>query len=287
MNMAIKRTHSLGKTLPIGNAGLRIPVLGFGVYKIPPHACKVACLSALRHGYRHIDCAQLYKSEAEVGAAVAESPVPREEIFLTTKIKQWRGGADDLRQNLLKSIEALGGGPDGYVDLFLIHTPRFRNGSVKDVWLTLEKFHAEGRVKATGVSNFGINHLEQMKEYASIWPPHVNQIELHPWCQQRQLVEYCQDNDIIIQAYSPLATGTRLSDPNLNTIATKHGKTPAQVLIRYSLQKGWIPLPKTEHVDRVRENADVFDFELDDADMSILDGIDEGKLGACFPANVT
>ncbi|CAI6088888.1 unnamed protein product [Clonostachys chloroleuca] len=285
--MATERTQILRKTLLIGNAGLRIPILGFGVYKIPPDACKAACLSALRHGYRHIDCAQLYKSEAEVAAAVAESHVPREEVFLTTKIKQWRGGADELRQSLLKSIEALGGGRDGYVDLFLIHTPRFRNGSVKEVWLPLEKFYAEGRVKAIGVSNFGIDHLEELKEYASIWPPHVNQIELHPWCQQRELVKYCRDNNIIIQAYSPLATGARFSDPNLKLIATKNGKSSAQVLIRYSLQKGWIPLPKSEDPERIRENAQVFDFELDDTDMSVLDGIDEGKLGARFPANVT
>jgi diketogulonate reductase-like aldo/keto reductase len=145
----------------------------------------------------------------------------------------------------------------------------------------------EGKAKSIGVSNYGIEHLEEMRVYAKVWPPAVNQIELHPWCQQRELVSYCEKEGIIVQAYSPLVTGTKLADPALVDIASKHGKSPAQVLIRYCLQKKWVPLPKSSKSERIKENADVFGFELSAEDVAILDGMDEGPEGAIFKKNAT
>lgn len=163
------------------HATLAMPSIGFGVYKIPPSRCEAACLAALRAGYRHLDCAQLYRSETQVASAVAQSDVPRREVFLTTKIKTWRGGdSDQLYGSLLESVRRLGGeAADAYVDLFLVHTPRFgSNDARREVWLALERLREEGKAKAIGVSNYGVGHLEEMRSYASSWPPSVNQIEV-------------------------------------------------------------------------------------------------------------
>lgn len=176
MGSTIPQLRESRDGVPISNNPVPMPRLGFGVYKIPPAACKEACLTALEAGYRHIDCAQLYRSESQVGDAVRESPVPRNEVFLTTKIKK----VDSRRpidEQLLDSVTKIGG-QGGYVDLFLIHTPRLNGHTTREVWQGLERLHAEGRAMAIGVSNFGIGHIEEMKEYAKIWPPQVNQIEV-------------------------------------------------------------------------------------------------------------
>ena len=287
----------------------RIPNLGFGVYQLYGQACQQAILAALSSGYRHIDSAQLYRNESDVGAAIKASPVvQREDVFLTTKIRQSAGSPEKTYQSCLDSIEKVGG-PGGYVDLFLVHIPGTGRESREELWTTLERLHAEGRVRAIGVSNYRVDHLEEMKEYATVWPPHVNQIEvcipvdtvqtvhrarcdanaakqLHPWCQQRDTVQYCHDNNIVVAAYSPLSCGDHLNDPTLAAIAGRHGKSPAQVLIRFALQKKWVPLPKSGSPERIKQNADVFDFALDDEDMKLLDGLDRGQKGALFPANV-
>ncbi|KYK60057.1 aldo-keto reductase [Drechmeria coniospora] len=261
-----------------------LPRLGFGVYQLYGQACTQAVLAALDVGYRHIDSAQLYRNESEVGAAMLQSPVEREAVFLTTKMLHATGDAEKTYASALDSVRKLGG-DSGYVDLFLVHVPGRSREAREELWKALERLHGEGKAKAIGVSNFRVQHLQEMKDYANVWPPHVNQLELHPWCQQRELVQFCRDNDIVLQAYSPLSCGEYLGDETLARVASKHGKSPAQVLIRYGLQKNWVPLPKSGNPDRIRQNADVFDFILDDDDMETLDGLDQGATGALFPAN--
>ncbi|KAK7430076.1 hypothetical protein QQZ08_003467 [Neonectria magnoliae] len=272
-----------------------IPQVGFGVYKLRGDSCINACLEAFAAGYRHIDSAELYLNSHLVRQAVLQSGLKREEVFLTTKVGSPRprrgktpSEADDgVCQSVKDSVVWIAGdGEDSYVDLLLIHVPGSSREYRQRLWAALEQIHAEGKARSIGVSNFRVHHLEEMREYATVWPPSVNQLELHPWCQQRDLVSYCESHGIVIQAYSPLATGARLDDATLGTVANKHGKTPAQVLLRYALQKNWVPLPKSAQADRIRENADVFGFVLDDEDMTRLDALDEGAQGAIFPANV-
>ncbi|CAM1505345.1 Fc.00g109820.m01.CDS01 [Cosmosporella sp. VM-42] len=276
---------SLDDRVLLANTNVSMPRLGFGVYKIKGGRCTQACVDALAAGYRHIDSAQLYRNETQVGDAVRESKLARKDIFLTTKIGIAKGDDEKTYRSALSSVEKLAG-EHGYVDLFLIHVPGSRKEHRKELWRALERLYAKGRAKSIGVSNFRVQHIKELQEYATVWPPHVNQIELHPWCQQRELVEYCKANRITIQAYSPLATGANLDNAKLKIIAGRHGKSPAQVLIRYSLQKGWVPLPKSENYHRIVENTKVFDFEIDTDDMKTLDELDQGSAGARFPANV-
>jgi len=284
---------SLSSTLPLLNSKARIPTLGFGVYQISPGDTAIACLKALESGYRLIDTAQIYLNEAEVGAAIAESPLRREDIFVTTKIRYPRLGKGKTYQRLLESVQKIDPGDNGYVDLFLIHSPyTLKPKERKELWLAMEQLHKEGRAKAIGVSNYAVEHFEELKEYATVYPPAVNQIlvcsqplfvqhatrltgaKLHPWKQQREVVSYCQKHNIVLQAFSPLVMGNKMQDPTIQSIATKYGKSPAQILIRYSLQKGWVPLPRSEREARIKENADVFDFELSEEDVSTLDGLE-------------
>ncbi|EFY93383.1 hypothetical protein J3458_007164 [Metarhizium acridum] len=270
---------------PLTNTSSSIPKLGFGVYQLYGKSCQKAVLDALEAGYRHIDSAQLYRNEADVGAAIQQSPIQRQDIFITTKIRQSAGSFEKSYQSCMESIEKVSG-KDGYVDLLLIHIPGTGRESREELWGVLEKLYAEGRAKAIGVSNYRPQHIEEMKEYAKVWPPHVNQIELHPWCQQREIVQYCEDKNIVLAAYSPLSCGDHLNDPTLGAIADKYNKSPAQILIRFALQKNWVPLPKSGNTDRIKQNANVFDFALDQGDMKTLDGLDRGRAGALFPANV-
>ncbi|KAG6190580.1 hypothetical protein E4U27_005469 [Claviceps purpurea] len=272
---------------PLHNTKTSIPNLGFGIYQLYGQACQKAILAALDAGYRHIDSAQIYRNESDVGAALKQSSLKREDVFLTTKISQSAGSFDKTYKSAVESIGMIsGGGKDGYVDLFLIHLPGTGRDSREELWKVLEKLYEEGRAKAIGVSNYRPQHVDEMKEYAKIWPPHVNQIELHPWCQQKEIVQYCRDNNIVVAAYSPLACGANLSDSTLTAVADKYKKSPAQVLVRYALQKGWVPLPKSGNEERIKQNADVFDFALSEEDMKTMDGLDRGKAGALFPANV-
>src|SRR5271155_2194417 len=171
------------------------------------------------------------------------------QIFLTTKILDACGDPVATYNSIVSSVAKIGGS-SGYVDLFLIHHPENGPAACKELWLALERALAAGKCKSIGVSNYGIRHIEEMRSYAKIWPPHVNQIELHPWCQQREIVEYCNRQGILVQAYSPLARNRRMNDLTLNAVAQKHKKSPAQVLIRYSLQKGWVTLPKSDTPER-------------------------------------
>ena len=163
------------------------------------------------------------------------------------------------------------GGDEGYLDLVLIHNANVGHDKRKLMWQAMEKLHHDGKIKSIGASNFGIGHLEDTKKYAKVWPPAVNQLELHPWLQQREVVEYCRKNNIVIEAYCPLVRNQKANDPTLKAIAEKHGKTTAQVLVRYCLEKGWSPLPKSDTPSRIAQNADVFNFQLDKGDMKQLD----------------
>ncbi|PHH70451.1 hypothetical protein CDD82_7101 [Ophiocordyceps australis] len=279
-------TLTIKDTAPLNNTKTTIPRLGFGVYQLYGDKCSDAVAAALEAGFRHFDSANMYRNEANVAATVAQSSVSRDQVFLTTKLHPSTSDADALYSTALQDVEKLGGGGDGYVDLFLIHQPGSSPEARQALWGVLERLYDEGRAKAIGVSNYHVKHIQEMKPYARVWPPHVNQIELHPWCQQRQLVKYCQDSGILVEAYSPLSCGENLGDQALAAMAAKHGKAPAQLLIRYALQKGHVPLPKSGKVERIKQNANVFDFALDKDDMAVLDGLDKGPDGAFYPASV-
>ncbi|KAI1771712.1 NADP-dependent oxidoreductase domain-containing protein [Hypoxylon cercidicola] len=263
---------------------VKIPQLGFGVYKSPTNVCVQSCLTALKCGYRHIDTAQFYGNESEVGKAVRQSGLSREDVFLTTKILTPGGSVDQSYRQCEESVRKLDSGENGYVDLFLIHSSSPGSEKRKELWQALERLYEQGKAKSIGVSNFGIGHIEELKTFAKVWPPHVNQIELHPWSQQKEIVEYCEQHGIVVEAYCPLVRNRKAQDETLVGIARKHRVTPNQVLIRYCLQKNWVPLPKSDNPDRIRANADVFGFELDGHDMTLLNGLDQGRAGAIVKA---
>ncbi|KAJ5512551.1 Aldo/keto reductase subgroup [Penicillium fimorum] len=269
--------------LPLPNSNVRIPRLGFGVYRSPTNQCVQSCLKALDAGYRHIDTAQFYANEAEVGEALRITSVPRDQIFVTTKILSPAASVEATYDKLLASVHKIGGA-DGYVDLFLIHSSSSGSAGRKLLWQALEKLYAEGKARSIGVSNFGVGHIEEMRSYAQVFPPHVNQIELHPWCQQRVIDEYCKKNGIIVEAYSPIVRNYKANDPALVEVAKKYGRSTQQILIRYALQKGWVPLPKTDNPERIVANADVFGFDISADDMAVLDSFDQGSAGAIVEA---
>ncbi|KAL8706836.1 MAG: hypothetical protein Q9225_007906 [Loekoesia sp. 1 TL-2023] len=219
-----------------------------------------------------------------MGEAVRQSGIPRSEVFLTTKILSSGGSPEKTYQKCLESVKNIDPSENGYVDLFLIHSPSSGSAGRKEMWQALERLAEEKRARSIGVSNFGIGHIEEMKKYAKIWPPQVNQIELHPWCQQREIVDYCSSQKIVVEAYCPLVRNMKAHDETLVSISKKHSKTTGQTLIRYCLQKGWVPLPKSDTPSRIEANADVYDFNLDQEDMERLDGLDQGAQGAIVEA---
>ncbi|KAF7563559.1 hypothetical protein G7046_g568 [Stylonectria norvegica] len=292
------------KSITLFNS-VQIPQLGFGVYESPVDVCVKSCLMALETGYRHIDTAQYYANEREVGQAIQQSSIPRKDVFLTTKILSAAGSVEQSYRECVESVAKLD--PEqGYVDLFLIHSPNSGKEKTQEMWLALERLYQEGKAKSIGVSNFGVKHIEEMKQFAKVWPPHVNQIEvsaylptqtvavkncqiintsqLHPWLQQPEIVKYCEKNNIAVEAYCPLVRNMRAEDKTLVKIAEKHNVSPNQVLIRFSIQKNWIPLPKSDNAGRIQANADVFNFQLDGEDMSALNDLDMGDAGAIVQA---
>lgn len=275
---------TISSTLPIANTSgpLQIPRLGFGVYRSPTDVCVKSCLTALKAGYRHIDTAQFYRNETEVGQAVADSGLKRPEVFLTTKILSAGGSVDASYKKCVESVHKLDptSGDKAYADLFLIHSPNAGSKARKEMWLALERLYDEGKAKSIGVSNWGIGHINEAKEYAKIWPPQVNQIELHPWCQQRDIVKFCEDNGIIVEAYSPLVRNYKASDETLVGLAKKYDRTTAQILVRWCLQRGWVPLPKSDTPERIVGNADVYGWEIKDEDMKALNDLDEAEAGS-------
>jgi diketogulonate reductase-like aldo/keto reductase len=245
--------------------GTEIPMLGLGVWQVEDGAeTERAVTWALEAGYRLIDTAQAYGNETSVGKAIRESGVPREEIFLTTKFYP---GGKDARVEAEKSLERLG---TEYLDLYLIHWPQ---GGPTWAWPGMEAAVEAGLTKGIGISNFGADEILQLSKVAKIQPA-VNQIQFSPFEYRAGLVAACEESNIVAQAYSPLGTGRHLDDPAVARIAEATGHTPAQVLIRWAIQKGLSVIPKSTHQDRIIENFNVFDFELDDAAMADLDALD-------------
>ncbi|KAL5532477.1 hypothetical protein ACEPAF_6047 [Sanghuangporus sanghuang] len=254
------------------NSGYEMPIVGLGVFE--NDHCIPACSAALKHGYRHIDTAEYYRNEVDVGRAVRESGIPREEIFVTTKIYHPDHGYESTFSHVENSLAKL---QISYIDLYLIHSPLSGREKRLQTYRALLAKRDAGVIRSVGVSNYGVHHLEEIRE-AELETPAVNQIELHPFCQQRPIVAYCKDHGIIIQAYSPLIRGD-FSHPVIQDVSKSSGKSPAQVLVRWSLQKGYVPLPKSSQPNRVIDNARVFDFELSDEEMTKLDGLDKGRNG--------
>lgn len=258
------------------NDGTSIPRLGLGVYQLARgRATEDAVNWALEAGYRHVDTASMYGNEAEVGAALkrafAAGLVRREDVFITTKLWNSDHGYDEALRGFDASLRRLG---FDQIDLFLLHWPVPERRL--DSWRALEKIIGEGRCRAIGVSNYMVHHLEELMSRAKVLPA-VNQIELHPWCQQREVVAYCEAHGIAVVAYSPLTKGTKLRDRHLATIARKVERTPAQVLLRWSLQKRFITIPKSAQRERIIENAAIFDFALNTEHMATLDRLNEER----------
>ncbi|KAI5790288.1 aldo-keto reductase [Geopyxis carbonaria] len=264
---------------------LRRPRIGFGVYQSPPSVCTASCLTALATGYRHIDTAQYYENEADVGRAVVQSGLPRSAVYITTKILKPSGSVEATLARCRESIAALACGD--YVDLFLIHTPSSGPAGRREMWAALEQLQREGGAREIGVSNYGVAHLEEMKSYSTVRPA-VNQIEVHPWCQQRPITSYCKDEGIHVEAYSPLVRGKVFGNPTLKAIAAKHQVSEAKVLVRWALQMGYSPLPKSDHPDRIRENfVGIAEgtWHISEGEMALLREMDRGQEGAVVPQN--
>ncbi|RJQ92262.1 aldo/keto reductase [Amycolatopsis panacis] len=254
------------------NNSVTIPQLGYGVYKVPADEAVKVVSTAIEAGYRSIDTATLYGNEAEVGAAVRESGIPREEFFVTTKLWNSEHGYDSALRAFDRSAEALG---LGVVDLYLIHWPQPGLDRYVETWRALEQLLSDGRVRAIGVSNFGIPHLRRLLDETGVVPA-VNQVELHPWLQQVPLREFHAAHGIATEAWGPLARGRMLGEPVLTGLAAKYGKTPAQLILRWHLHNGVIAIPKSANPARMRENLAVFDFELADDDLLALAELDDG-----------
>lgn len=261
--------------------GVAIPRFGLGVYQTRAGTeAREAVRRALECGYRHIDTAALYGNEADVGAAIRESGVPRDEVFVTTKLWNDDHGYESALTAFEESRRRLG---LEVVDLYLIHWPV--TGRRGESWRALERLLGDGRCRAVGVSNYTIAHIDQVLDEGNVVPS-VNQVEFSPFLYQRELLEHCHARGIRIEAYSPLTKARRLDDERLAAVATRHAKSPAQVLIRWALQREVIVIPKSADPGRIAENAAVFDFELTGEDMAALDALDEGYRTSWDPTGV-
>lgn len=254
------------------NNGVDMPVIGFGVFLINPgKETQRAVELALETGYRSIDTATFYENEEDVGTAVARSAIPREEIFITTKVWPTDQGYERTLRAFEKSLAKLN---TDYVDLYLIHWPE--PGKSIDTWKALETIYANKQARAIGLSNYTIDHLEKLKRHWEVQPV-INQIEYHPYMQQPKLVTYCEENNIRIEAWSPLMRGNVLRDETIKTLAVKYQRSPAQITLRWELQKGIVIIPKSVHKDRIIENSALFDFSITSNDMKRIDALDKNR----------
>lgn len=253
--------------------GVAIPCVGFGTWQTPDGDVAVnAVVNAIEAGYRHIDTAEDYGNEASVGAAIKKSGVPREELFITSKLQNREHGYDKTMAAFERTMQKL---DLDTLDLFLIHWPNpifFRDNwqeANAGTWKAFEELYRAGRIRAIGISNFQPRHIEELMKTATI-APMVNQIRLCPGETQDELVDYCNEHDIVVEAYSPLGRGEVFKVPEMQQLAEKYGKSIAQICVRWCLQRGYLPLPKSVTPSRIRENLDIFDFELEPADVQLI-----------------
>ena len=263
------------------NNDCTMPLLGLGLYKITDDAeAETAITAAVQNGYRLFDTASAYKNEEFVGHALAKCGIPRKDLFVTTKIWNNAQRLGDVEASLQRSLDRLG---LDYIDLYLIHWPV--PGCFLNTWKDMEKILESGRALSIGVSNFEIRHLEELRRVSGIVPV-VNQIECHPLCYPKELIEYCQSNGIQVQAYAPLARGAYLDNDILCVLGTKYAHTPAQVGLRWAIQKGISVIPKSTHPERIASNARIFDFTIDQEDMDLLDTLNQNYHSASIPEDL-
>ena len=252
------------------NNDREMPLLGLGVYKLPDDVqAEAAVISAISAGYRMIDTASVYKNEENVGRAIARCGVPRKDLFITSKIWNTAQRLGDVQGAFSRSLDRL---KLSYVDLCLIHWPV--PGCYLSTWKELEKILESGRALSIGVSNFDIRHLEELRKISGIIPA-VNQIECHPLCYPSELIEYCKAFGIQVQAYAPLARGAYFDNDVMCVLGTKYARTPAQIGLRWAIQKGISVIPKSSNPERIRSNGNIFDFKIEDEDMAIIDTLNE------------
>lgn len=263
------------------NDGNHIPQLGFGVYQVAPDETAEAVRRALEVGYRHIDTAQMYGNEKGVGEGVRASGLDRGQVFITSKLNNGFHRPDDARRAFDRTLEELG---TDYVDLFLIHwpLPTLYDGDFVSTWMTLEDFKSDGRARSIGVSNFQIHHLQELARETTTVPA-VNQIEVHPYFTNDELRAYGIEHDIATEGWSPIAQGKVLGDPVVQRIARATGAHPAQVVLRWHIERGDIVFPKTVHPERMKENFEIFDFEINDEEIEALTALDRGEAGRRGP----
>ncbi|OBF94115.1 oxidoreductase [Mycobacterium sp. 852014-52450_SCH5900713] len=263
------------------NDGVGIPQLGFGVFQIKPDETAAAVKTALEIGYRHIDTAEMYGNEKEVGQGIRDAGLDRGDVFVTSKLNNGFHKPDDARRAFDRTLKAL---DSDYVDLFLIHWPlptRY-DGDFVSTWKVFEEFARDGRARSIGVSNFQVAHLERLATETDTVPS-VNQIELHPYFGNTEVRAYGREHGIATEAWAPIAQGKVLDDPVINRIAEARGKSAAQVVLRWHIQRGDIVFPKSVTPERVKENFQLFDFELDDSDMDAISALDKGEAGRNGP----
>jgi len=262
-SLTLKSTYKM-------HSGYEIPIVGFGVFQTPQDITEKAVLKAFDIGYRHVDCAKVYHNEGPCGEAIRRCSLDRSNIFFTTKIPRTEMGYENAKNAISSSLSET---KLDYIDLVLIHAPFGGKKAREGTWRALVEAQREGKVHSIGVSNYGVHHLDELEAYINSGVGghiDVGQYEIHPWCPRDDIVGWLQKRGVAIEAYSPLVRAKRMDEPVLDSLAKKYNKTPAQILVRWSLQKGYVPLPKSVSGDRILENVQVFDFELDNEDMDAL-----------------
>jgi len=268
------------------NSGYEIPILGYGVYQTPATECESVVAYSFKTGYRHVDSAAAYRNEAPCGAAIRKSGIPREDIFFTSKIPPRTLNYSNTKAQVEKTLKET---ELKYIDLMLLHAPYGGSENRKGAWKALVEAVEEGKVRSIGISNYGVHHLDELEVHIKELEQErggkgkggvisLGQWELHPWLARPDIVEWCEKRGVVLEAYSPIVRGMKHEDKLLQSVMKKHGKTAAQVLLRWSLQKGFVPLPKSVTPSRIEENANLYDFELDAEDMKTLD---TGKYEPC------